>query len=113
MWDLEQNSCHTSPLIIILSGVRPSPLVNDTTTGLLYQPLMIDGDCGAVGGMKIGRGNRCTRRKSDPLCLLQILHDQTRARTRAAALGSLQISKLSQCISILVGSSLFSVLATL
>jgi hypothetical protein len=26
------------------------------TTGLLYQPQMIDdGDCGAIGGMKIGR----------------------------------------------------------
>jgi hypothetical protein len=22
-----------------------------------------DGDCGTIGGMKIGRGNRCTRRK--------------------------------------------------
>jgi hypothetical protein len=27
-------------------------------TGLLYQPWMIgDGDCGEIGGMKIGRGN--------------------------------------------------------
>jgi hypothetical protein len=30
----------------------------------LYKPQMIDeGDCGATGGMKIGRGNRSTRRK--------------------------------------------------
>jgi hypothetical protein len=29
------------------------------TTGLLYKPQMIgDGDCGEIGGMKIGRGNR-------------------------------------------------------
>jgi hypothetical protein len=28
------------------------------TYGLLYKPQMIDeGDCGAIGGMKIGRGN--------------------------------------------------------
>jgi hypothetical protein len=27
------------------------------TTGLLYQPQMIgDGDCGEIGGMKIGKG---------------------------------------------------------
>jgi hypothetical protein len=29
------------------------------TTGLLYQPKMTgDGDCGEIGGIKIGRGNR-------------------------------------------------------
>jgi hypothetical protein len=34
------------------------------TAGLLYQPRMIDdGDCGEIGGMKTGRGNRSTRRK--------------------------------------------------
>jgi hypothetical protein len=53
---------------IILSGVRLSPLGTAATTGLLYQPQMIDdGDCGAVGGMKIGRGNRSTRRKPAPM----------------------------------------------
>jgi hypothetical protein len=37
------------------------------TTGLLYQPRMIsEGDCGEIGGMKIGRGNRSTRRKPAP-----------------------------------------------
>jgi hypothetical protein len=46
-----------------LSGL--SPLGTAATTGLLYQPQMIDeGDCGAVGGMRLGRGNRSTRRKS-------------------------------------------------
>jgi hypothetical protein len=39
--------------------------------GLLYQPQMTDdGDCGAIGGMWIGRGNRCTRRKPAPVLLL-------------------------------------------
>jgi hypothetical protein len=61
--------------IIILSVVRLSPLGTAATTGLLYQPQLIDdGDCGAVGGMKIGRGNRSTRRKPAPapLCPPQI-----------------------------------------
>jgi hypothetical protein len=42
------------------------------------------------GGMKIGRGNRSTRRKPapTPLCLPQIALDQTGARTRAAAVGN-------------------------
>jgi hypothetical protein len=45
------------------------------TTDLLYQPQMIDdGDCGAIDGVNIGRGNRSTRRKSAPvpLCPPQI-----------------------------------------
>jgi hypothetical protein len=75
----------------ILSGVRLSPLGTAATTGLLYQPQMIDdGDCGATGGMKIGRGNRSTRRKPVPVPPFptQTPHDLTRARTRAAAVGS-------------------------
>jgi hypothetical protein len=61
------------------------------TSGLLYQPQMIgEGDCGVIGGMKIGRGNRSTRRKpaQAQLCLPQIPLDQTRSRTRDAAVGS-------------------------
>jgi hypothetical protein len=74
-------------VIIFLSGLRLSSLGTAATTGVLYQPQMIDdGDCGAIGGMKIGRGNRSIRRKpvSAPLCPPQIPHDQT----RAAAVGS-------------------------
>jgi hypothetical protein len=49
---------------LILSGVRLSPFGTAATIVLLYQPQMIDdGDCGAIGGMKIGRENRSTRRK--------------------------------------------------
>jgi hypothetical protein len=53
-----------------------------------------DGDCGAIGGMKIGRGNRSTRRKPAPVpfCPPQIPLDQTRARTRVAAVGSQQLT---------------------
>jgi hypothetical protein len=71
-----------------LSGVGLSPRGTAATSGLLYKPQMIDeGDCGAIGGIMIGRGNRSTRRKPAPapLCPPQIPHDQTPARTRAAA----------------------------
>jgi hypothetical protein len=42
------------------------------------------------GGMKIGKGNRSTRKKSapSPLCPPQIPLDQTRVRTRAAEVGN-------------------------
>jgi hypothetical protein len=75
-------------LLLLLVGWDLSPLGTAATTGLLYQPQMIDdGECGAIGRMKIGRGNRSTRRKPAPapLCPPQIPYDQTRARTRAAA----------------------------
>jgi hypothetical protein len=37
-------------------GVRLSPLGTVATTGLLYQPQVIDdGDCGVIGGIKVGR----------------------------------------------------------
>jgi hypothetical protein len=40
-------------------------VVLQATTGLLYQPQMIDdGDCGAIGGMKIGKGNRSIGKKT-------------------------------------------------
>jgi hypothetical protein len=66
-------------------------LVRRPLIGLLYQPRMIDNDeCGAVGGMRIGMGNRSTRRRPAPvtLCPPQISHDLIRARTRAAVVGN-------------------------
>jgi hypothetical protein len=54
------------------------------------------GDCddGEFGGIKIGRGNRSTRRKPAPvpLCRPQIPLDQTRAQTRVAAVGSQRLT---------------------
>jgi hypothetical protein len=49
---------------------------------------------GEFGVMKIGSGNRSTRRKPAPapLCPPQIPLDQTRARTRAAAMGSQRLT---------------------
>jgi hypothetical protein len=49
-------------------------------SGLLCQPQMIgEGDYGAIGGMKIGGGNRSTRRKPAPapLCPPKIPLDKT------------------------------------
>jgi hypothetical protein len=78
-------------IIIILSGVRLSPLGTAATTRLLYQPQMMDdGDCGAIGGMKIGRGSRGTRRK--PLCRPQFPYDKSRVRTQAAAVRSQRLT---------------------
>jgi hypothetical protein len=57
-------------------------------------PAPVDYDDGEFGRMKIGRGNRSTRRKPAPapLCPTQIPLDQTRARTRAAAVGSQRLT---------------------
>jgi hypothetical protein len=58
--------------------------------GLLYQPRMIDDECGAVGGMRINMGNRSTRIRPapDPLCSPQILHNLTWYRNVATAMES-------------------------
>jgi hypothetical protein len=57
-----------------------SPLgTSPTIFGPLYQPLLIDNneECGTVSGMKIGKGNRTTRRKPAPvpICPPQIAPD--------------------------------------
>jgi hypothetical protein len=52
--------------------MKLSPLGTAATIGLLYQPQLIDDDdddCGVNGGMRIGRGNRSTRRKTAPVPL--------------------------------------------
>jgi hypothetical protein len=53
-----------------------------------------DYDDKEFGGMKTGKGNRSTRRKPAPatLCPPQIPIDQTRDRTRAAAVGSQRLT---------------------
>jgi hypothetical protein len=53
-----------------------------------------DYDDGEFGGMKIGRENRSTRRKRAPapFCPPQIPLEQTRAWTRAAAVGSQRLT---------------------
>jgi hypothetical protein len=91
-WEISCCCIFTSLLLLV--GWDWVHLVLRPLFGLLYQPQMIDDDCGAIGGMKIGRGNRSTRRKfaPAPLCPPQIPHDQTWARTRAAAVGSQRLN---------------------
>jgi hypothetical protein len=82
-------------LFIVLIGVGQSPLGTAATTGVLFQAQMIDdGDCGAIGGMKAVRGHLNAQRKPAPVPLWppQIPPDLTRAPTRAAAMGSLQLT---------------------
>jgi hypothetical protein len=67
-------------------------------TAPIYCPIVpAPGDCEdgeLFGGMKIDRGNRSTGRKRapPPLCPPQIPLDQTRDRTRAAAVGSQRLT---------------------
>jgi hypothetical protein len=53
-----------------------------------------DGDCVAIGGIKIVKGNRKTRSKPTPapICPPQIPHDLTRARSPATVVGSQQLT---------------------
>jgi hypothetical protein len=70
-------------------GVKLGPLGTAATDWPIV-PVPGDYDDGEFGGMKIGRGNRSTRRKPTPapLCPPQISLDETRDRTRAVAVGS-------------------------
>jgi hypothetical protein len=59
--------CNFSTDLITFFNLCSGTLGTAATTGLLYQPRMIgEGDCGEIGGMKVGRGNRSTRRKPAP-----------------------------------------------
>jgi hypothetical protein len=69
--------------LVSWGGVRLSPLGTSATNWPIVPAPMMDDECGAVGGMRIGRGNRSTQRKpaSVQLCPSQILRDLTWART--------------------------------
>jgi hypothetical protein len=55
--DVLVKECNKSTIfyfLIILNGVRLSPLGTAATTDLFYQPQMTDdGDCGAIGRMRL------------------------------------------------------------
>jgi hypothetical protein len=77
----------------VRGGVQLGPLGTAATDWhVVHAPG--DYDDGEFGGMKIGRGNRSTRRKRAPapLCPPQTSLDQTRDRTRAAAMGSQRLT---------------------
>jgi hypothetical protein len=99
-------ACSVVPQPTMLPRAPRVRLVLRRMFGVLYQPQMIDDDdSGAIGGMQIGRGTRSPRRKPAPvpLCSPQIPHDLTRARTQAAAVGSLRYGTVThgQCSFIL------------
>jgi hypothetical protein len=78
---------------LLVSWDWVSPLGTAVTTGLLYQPWMID--VVIVGWWNENwQGNRSTRRKPTPvpLCSPQIPHDLIRARTWAATVGSRRLT---------------------
>jgi hypothetical protein len=75
--------------------VRLSPLGTSATNWpIVPAPDDIDDERGAIGGMRIGRGNRDTWRKPAPVPLRppQISHDLTWAPSRAAGVGSQQLT---------------------
>jgi hypothetical protein len=60
-------------VFFIPSGVRLMSPLGAVSTGLFYQPqpqMIDDGDCGAIGGMKVGRGSRSARREHIPAPLV-------------------------------------------
>jgi hypothetical protein len=86
-----RTTCFNIVFLFSWGGVRLSPFGTSAKFGLLYRPWTLDVDeCGAVSEIRIGRGNRNTRRKPFPetICPPQISHDLTWVRTRAAAVGS-------------------------
>jgi hypothetical protein len=97
-WAFRATEIRVFLILLLLVGWDWVHLVLRPLFGLLYQPRMIDDDddeeCGAVGGMKIGWGNRSSRRNPIPesLCPPQIPHDLTWSRTRAAVVGSRRLT---------------------
>jgi hypothetical protein len=73
-------------------GVQLGPLGTEATD---WPTVLAPGDYDVeFGGMKIGKGNLSTRIKPAPapLCPPQIPIDQTRDRSRAAAVGSQRLT---------------------
>jgi hypothetical protein len=104
MWDLQRlttlwafTACYRDSLTLLYflvgGGVQLGPLSTAATDWPIV-PALGDYDDGEFSGMKIGRGNRSTRRKPvpAPLCPPQIPLDQAQDRTRAAAVGSQRLT---------------------
>jgi hypothetical protein len=81
--------------LVSWSGVRLSSLCTSPTKWPIVPAP--DDECGAVCGMRIGRGNWSARRKpgSVPLYPPQISHDMTLARTQDAAVRSRRLTALA------------------
>jgi hypothetical protein len=71
-WILKQNNFYLGTVwvqffLFSWGGVRLSPLGTSATKWPTV-PAPDDGEYGTVGGMRIGRGYRCTRKKNLPQC---------------------------------------------
>jgi hypothetical protein len=103
-----QNTLFLSFLFFYFLGVGwdLSPLGTSATNWLIVPD---EDECGAVGGTKIGRGNRSTRRNPAPvpLYLPQIPYDLIYFRTRAAEVRSRRLKPPNYCSDIW-GKSRFS-----
>jgi hypothetical protein len=85
-------------VIFFICGVGETPLGTSATNG----PIVLawdddnENECRAVAGMRIGRGNRSTRKipATVPLHAPQIPRDLTRDRIWAAAVGSRRLTAL-------------------
>jgi hypothetical protein len=79
-----------------LGGGGGVQTVSTRHVGHFRRVVPVPGDCedGEFNGMKIGRGNRSTRRNPPPtpLCPPQIPLDQTRSRTRPTAVGTQRLT---------------------
>jgi hypothetical protein len=84
------------PFVLILHNAVGVQTGSTWHVGQFWPIIPAPGDCddGEFGEIKIGRGNRSTRRKPTlaPLCPPQIPLDKTRARKRAAAVGSQRLT---------------------
>jgi hypothetical protein len=89
-----REDAHFLLIRIVGGGVQMGPLGTSATERPIVPAAGDYDDNGEIGGMKIGRGIRSTQRKPAPapLCQPQIPLDQTRARTRAAAVGSQRLT---------------------
>jgi hypothetical protein len=67
-------------------------LVRRPLIGLLYQPQMIDDECEAVGGMRIGRGHQNTLRKPTLVPLSYHKFHMTWIRTQTSAVGNRRLT---------------------
>jgi hypothetical protein len=93
IFSLQQMFTKPHPTTTFFFNLYGGTLGTAATTGLLYQPRMIgDGVCGEIGGMKIGRGNRSTRRKPVQCHFVHHKSHMTRFWTRAAAVGSRRLT---------------------
>jgi hypothetical protein len=93
MRDVKRNSFSFFLIRLVGSGVQLGPLGTAATDW----PIVTypgDYDEEEFGGIKIGKGNRSTRREpaTAPLCPPQIPLDQTRIRTRAVVVGSQRLT---------------------